>query len=69
MSDGSNVVATENQVWVCGACGKLSKDKYGNQAISYGWDESCYMHAVLCLYPPKAGPDGKPIYEPVEPQP
>ena len=43
-----NEVAPEGQVFVCGACGKRSKDRYGDQAISYGWDESCMMWAVLC---------------------
>lgn len=40
-------VAPEGQIWVCGACGKTSRSKYGNQA-QYGWDESCVMNAVLC---------------------
>lgn len=38
--------APKGQVWVCGACGKLST----NRAVSYGsgWDESCFINAVLC---------------------
>ena len=35
-------------VWVCAACGKRSQDRMGDHAIDHGWDESCYMHAVLC---------------------
>jgi hypothetical protein len=42
-----NEVAPEGKVWVCMACGKRSPDKYGLQAISYGWDESCMMNARL----------------------
>lgn len=44
----SNKIAPEGQVYVCSACGKQSQDEYGEQAISFGWDESCTMHAVLC---------------------
>jgi hypothetical protein len=44
----SNEVAPKGAVWVCGACGKRSKDKYGNQAIDRGWDVSCAMNSVLC---------------------
>jgi hypothetical protein len=45
--------APDNQVWVCGACGKASRTKYGfdeagNRCASYGWDESCMMNATLC---------------------
>lgn len=44
----SNVVAKDGTVFICAACGKRSQDKYGDQAIDDGWDESCMMHAVLC---------------------
>jgi hypothetical protein len=52
-------------VWVCQACGKTSRTKYGfldNGERSFedgtpvsdpGWDESCMLHAVLCEYPKK----------------
>ena len=43
-----NQVAAEGQVWVCFACGKRSKDRYGEQKISRGWDESCMLNCVLC---------------------
>jgi hypothetical protein len=43
-----NQTAKKGQVFVCGACGKRSKDKYGDQAIDEGWDVSCSMHAILC---------------------
>ena len=42
-----NEVAPEGQVWVCLACGKMSKDKYGNQQISRGWDASCMLNSEL----------------------
>lgn len=47
-SDTMNDEAPEGQVFVCGACGKRSKDRYGFKAISHGWDESCMLNAVLC---------------------
>lgn len=39
----------DGTVWVCGACGRESEDRIN--AIgprSGGWDESCYLKAVLC---------------------
>jgi hypothetical protein len=41
-------VAEPGQVYVCGMCGKRSKDQYGDLRIDRGWDESCMLHAVLC---------------------
>jgi len=38
----------EETVWVCQACGKMSKDLYGDKPISRGWDESCMLNSVLC---------------------
>jgi hypothetical protein len=32
-------------VLVCLACGKMSKDKYGYQPMSAGWDVSCMMNS------------------------
>ena len=52
--DIGNKVAPEGQVYVCGACGKQSRDLYGFQKISSGWDESCMLNAVLC-YEQKEG--------------
>ena len=43
-----NEIAGVGKVFVCSACGKRSKDKYGYQKIDSSWDESCMMHAVLC---------------------
>lgn len=50
-------LAPPGQVWVCSACGKRSHDRGGARPIDYGWDESCYIWAVLCYETP--GPDGK----------
>lgn len=44
----SNQVAESGQVFVCMACGKCSRDRYGAQAIDHGWDVSCAMNARLC---------------------
>lgn len=44
----NNIDAPPGQVWVCGACGKRSRDMYGNKSLSRGWDVSCVMNAVLC---------------------
>jgi len=43
-----NEIAPAGAVYVCGACGKRSRDLYGDQAISRGWDESCMLNAILC---------------------
>lgn len=48
----ANQRAKAGQVFVCAACGKLSKDRYGNRKISKGWDASCMLHAVLCYEKP-----------------
>lgn len=42
-----NAIAPEGQVYVCVACGKRSRDKYGEQKISHGWDESCMLNCSL----------------------
>lgn len=43
-----NETAKDDEVFVCSACGKRSKDRYGNLKIDQGWDESCMLHSVLC---------------------
>jgi len=53
----ANKVAHPNQIYVCAACGKRSQDKYGEQAIDPGWDESCMLKAVLC-WKDERGKDG-----------
>jgi hypothetical protein len=42
-----NQVSLDGQVWVCQACGKRSRDKYGDHAINPGWDVSCMLHSIL----------------------
>ncbi|MCC6405372.1 MAG: hypothetical protein IT405_03220 [Candidatus Yanofskybacteria bacterium] len=48
VSDGPRI-APEGQVWVCMACGKMSRDRYSAQGPgdSPGWDESCMLNSVL----------------------
>lgn len=60
----ANEFAPDGQVYVCSACGKRSKDLYGNQPIDNMWDESCMLHAVLCYDKQKTGKDG-PYWEAV----
>ena len=43
----SNEIASDGFIFVCLACGKRSKDKYGFQSIDYDWDESCMMNSKL----------------------
>lgn len=42
----SNEIAPPGAVWVC-QCGKRSRDRYGMQKISKGWDESCMLNSDL----------------------
>ena len=45
---GKDRIAPEGMIWVCDACGKTARDRYGIVGEhSHGWDESCMMHAVL----------------------
>jgi hypothetical protein len=41
--------AKPGTVFVCGACGKRSRTRYGldGAAIDKGWDVSCMMNAIL----------------------
>ena len=45
----TNEVAPSGYVFICLGCGKMSKDRWGNRAISKGWDVSCMLNAVLAL--------------------
>lgn len=40
-------IAPEGKVYVCLACGKTSKDKYGDIEASYGWDISCILNSKM----------------------
>lgn len=39
--------APDGYVWVCCACGKTAKDRYGPPQADYGWDVSCTMNSAL----------------------
>lgn len=45
-----NITAPPGQVWVCEACGKRSRDRYGNNQLSGvgAWDAGCVLNAILC---------------------
>ena len=43
-----NSVAPVGRIWVCQACGKRSRDRYGDQTINRGWDVSCVLNSLLC---------------------
>lgn len=47
--DDGNEIAGDGEVFVCGACGKRSKDRFGYQKIDHGWGESCMMNSNLCV--------------------
>lgn len=42
-----NRAAHEGYVYRCRACGKRSRDKYGDLTIDTGFDESCMLNSVL----------------------
>lgn len=44
MSEPKDVIAPDGKVWVCLACGKFTKDKFGNDR---GWDASCVLNSNL----------------------
>lgn len=39
--------APAGAVWCCAACGRRASHRVDG-GISDGWDESCFLHAVLC---------------------
>ena len=47
--------APEGTVWVCCACGKTARHRYGDPGTS--WDESCSLNAVLCFKPKESQHD------------
>jgi hypothetical protein len=49
---GGTALAPEGHIWVCLACGKTSKTRYGfdekNRTVSMrGWDASCVLNSRL----------------------
>ena len=45
--DMPHPIAPKGAIWVCGACGKTSPDRYGNRESTRGWDVSCAMNSSL----------------------
>lgn len=45
MKDDLPRIAPEGKMWVCHACGKTVKDRYGQRGSS--WDESCFLNSAL----------------------
>jgi hypothetical protein len=54
-------IAPDGMTWVCCACGKTAKDRYGIEGErSPGWDEGCMMNAFLAEEVTLVrGPDGR----------
>ena len=46
-TETGNKVAPKGYVFVCLACGKRSRDRYGMKPISYGWDVSCTLNCDM----------------------
>ena len=44
-------VAPEGKIWLCYACGKRTKDRYGEEG---GWDEACMLNSGLIDHPSPA---------------
>lgn len=38
-------IAPEGKLWVCFACGRTQKNRYGGDGS--GWDASCYVNSEL----------------------
>ncbi len=52
LKDDGTTICDPSKTWICGACGKKSKTKYGmdktGQIVSDPWwDESCMMNSFL----------------------
>jgi len=43
---GTKRIAPAGTIWVCAACGKTSRDRFGDKGSE--WDESCMLNSVLC---------------------
>jgi hypothetical protein len=57
VADEMTTPAPKGQVYVCAGCFRTSRTRAGwDGAGDPGWDESCFLNAVLC-YEGKA-PDG-----------
>jgi len=47
MKSDNNRFAPEGKLWVCHACGKTAKDRYGGKDAMDMWDESCMLNSEL----------------------
>jgi hypothetical protein len=45
MVEAKDRIAPEGKIWVCCACGKTSRDKYGDPGTS--WDAACVLNSQL----------------------
>lgn len=42
-------IAPVGAIWVCTACGKTTRDRYGiDESSAIGWDASCMLNSILC---------------------
>lgn len=46
MAEWRTIDAPAGAIWVCGACGKTARDRYGSD--NPRWDVSCALNAILC---------------------
>ena len=51
-TEAGPVEVPQGLVWVCQACGKRARSRYGMSAKN-GWDVSCMLNAVLCFDEPE----------------
>jgi hypothetical protein len=54
IGEHGNLIAKDGWVWGCQHCGKKSRDQYGLNPISYGYDESCALNSKLIRAKPAA---------------
>jgi hypothetical protein len=52
LAQAGTTICDESHIWVCTACGKTSRTKYGfdkkgDNLCDHGWDASCMCNAVL----------------------
>lgn len=47
MSGPTDTIAPDGKLWVCFACGKTAKDKFGGALAMEGWDASCMINSGL----------------------
>ena len=46
-TDNSDLIAPPGSLWVCHACGKTNRHRYGDFGSMRGWDSSCAMQSGL----------------------